>query len=609
MVASRTGEEAAIRKIWTWRDMTPMNLSIGSMLHNRTGGWRYLKPVFGEKVPACQNACPAGNDIQGWMRLLQKGEPEEAWRVLKLEQPFPAILGRVCFKFCEGGCNRAKLDQSVGIRELERFLGDRFSPAEEIPETSAADNGKTLAVVGSGPAGMSAACFARMLGFRVTLLERLEAMGGLLRVGIPAYRLPRRIVEAEFERLSGMGIELRVRTEIGLQVSLAELRDSFDYVFLATGAHRSLELRIPGERETGRVMAGLDLLRRVATGEAVDLGNRVVVIGGGNTAIDAARTAVRLGCEVTVLYRRSEEEMPAHPEEIEEAREEGVRFLFLVAPDRVLVGEDGRIRQLVCSEMELGTEDETGRPRPLRKEGTAFSLKPDTVLTAIGEAPAFEYVEGTVESDGRTLRVAPNLLVRGEGGKGGKIFAGGDMIDTSRTVVHAVAAGKRAAIAMDCDLQGIVFSDVTEQITIGRGPGLSFSAYINRDEAPSARRDLREVVEAPAMNFAYFRRAPRVGRPPADAEERKNSFIEIVGGLEAEEALHEADRCMHCGRCTECNNCLIFCPDMSVLYGGDRHAAYRVNLDYCKGCGICANECPRHFVTMVPEDRSEEQET
>ena len=326
----------------TWRDFTPMNISVGTMLHNRTGSWRFMKPIYEDKVPACQNACPAGNDIEGWIKLLQKGKYEKAYWHLKKEEPFPAILGRVCFSFCERACNRAPLDKCVSIKELERFVGDYVAPSTPHPDLPE-DNGKTLAVVGSGPAGMSAAYYGRLLGFRVTIFEALLELGGILRVGIPNFRLPREVVAAEFEGLKNMGIELRPGAVVGKDISLNELRNDYDYIFLATGVHESVQLRVAGEKESHGVMSGLAMLKRVAFGQEVDLGHSVVVIGGGNTAIDAARTAIRLGCEVTVMYRRSESEMPAHPEEVQEAREEGVQLRFLAAPEKIELNDNGSI--------------------------------------------------------------------------------------------------------------------------------------------------------------------------------------------------------------------------------------------------------------------------
>ena len=368
MSVKRRSELANQYDFRTWRDFTVMNTSVGTMLHNLTGSWRFIKPIYEDKIPACQNACPAGNDIEGWIKLLQGGEYERAYWYLKREQPFPAILGRVCFKFCEASCNRSFLDESVSINELERFIGDQVSlstPHPDLPEY----NSKTLAVVGSGPAGMSASYYGRLLGFQVTLFEELSEMGGMLRVGIPNYRLPRKIVSAEFEGLKKMGISLRPNTSIGKGIPFKELCEEYDYIFLASGVHQSRKLDIENEQESPRIMSGHSFLKEVALGERVDLGRKVIVIGGGNTAIDAARTAIRLGCEVTVIYRRSEEEMPAHPEEVQAAREEGVKFRFLASPERIEFKRDGIIKKVVFAEMELGLPDEGGRRQPLKKKG------------------------------------------------------------------------------------------------------------------------------------------------------------------------------------------------------------------------------------------------
>ena len=300
MTMKKRSESAKTYDLKTWRDFPPMNISMGTMLHNMTGSWRFIKPIYEDKVPACQNACPAGNDIEGWIKLVQKGEYDKAYWHLKREQPFPAILGRICFRFCEAACNRAHLDDFIGINELERFVGDRVelsTPHPDLPEY----NGKKLAVVGSGPAGMSAAYYSRLLGLRVTMFEMLPEMGGILRVGIPAYRLPREVVAAEFDGLKNMGIELLPNTSVGKDITLKELRNDYDYIFLATGVHESAKLNVKGEDESDFIMSGLGMLKKVALGEDVFLGNRVAVIGGGNTAIDAARTAVRLGSKVIVI--------------------------------------------------------------------------------------------------------------------------------------------------------------------------------------------------------------------------------------------------------------------------------------------------------------------
>jgi 2-oxoacid:acceptor oxidoreductase delta subunit (pyruvate/2-ketoisovalerate family) len=607
MVLKRRSELAKEYEINTWRDLTPMHVSMGTVLHNMTGTWRFIKPMYEDKIPACQNGCPAGNDIEGWIRLLQKGEFIKAYWHLKREQPFPAILGRVCFKFCEAACNRQSLDDGIAINELERFVGDQVplsTPYPDLPE----DNGKSLCIVGSGPAGMSAAYFGRLLGFRVTVFESLPELGGILRVGIPGYRLPREVVAAEFEGLKNMGIALRPKTAVGIDIPLNRIREDYDYVFLCTGAHSSLKLRIEGEEESPYVISGLGLLKKVALGNKVDLGARVVVIGGGNTAIDAARTALRLGTEVSVIYRRSEKEMPAHAEEVREAREEGVDFRFLAAPEKIDIGEDGTLTKLICSEMELGEPDKSGRRRPLRKEDSLFAVEADTIVSAIGEVPLFDHLQGVVSMEDRLVVIDEGLAVDTIGEGGAKIFAGGDIIDIPRTVVHAVAAGKRAAIAMDCDRSGVDAAGALQELALGDGQGLSFSKYMGWVPVNPVRQNNGVVVDSDKIVYDYFEKAPRVEKKTGDGDARKKSFDAYSTTFTTHDTAHEVARCMHCGRCTECDNCLIFCPDMSVLVRGDGHFGYAFDYDYCKGCGICFTECPRNAITMVGEETPIETE-
>lgn len=607
MALKRRSERARRYDLKSWREFPPMNVSLGTMLHNTTGSWRFIKPIYEDKIPACQNACPAGNDIEAWIKLLQNGEYEKAYWHLKREQPFPAILGRVCFSFCQASCNRAPFDESISIRELERFVGDQVPLSTPHPERPA-DNGKALAIVGSGPAGMSAAYYARLLGFQVTLFEALPELGGILRVGIPSYRLPRDIVAGEFQGLKNMGIELRPGTPIGKGLSLQDLRKAYDFIFLATGVHAGMKLRVTGEEESPWVMSGLAMLKKVSLGEDVDLGKRVSIIGGGNTAIDSARTAIRLGCHVTIIYRRSEAEMPAHPEEVQEALEEGVQLHTLAAPERIELDNDGGIRRLVCCEMELGPPDESGRRRSVKREGALFEVETDSILTAIGEEPILDYLKGLVDTEKGLFSVGQGLRVESKVSGMGQVFAGGDMIDQPHTVVHAVASGKKAAIAMDCDRRGIDFSEVLQDITIAEGSAMSFSGYVGWEPVSPVRQNRRVVVDSEKIVYDYFLRAPRVKADVESPDTRKSSFEAYTRTLSTEEVQKEALRCIHCGRCTECNNCLIFCPDISVLWKGKDQFGYAIDYDYCKGCAICFTECPRHAMTMIAEETSVEEE-
>ena len=591
----------------SWRDFTPMNTSLGTMLHNLTGSWRFIKPIYEDKVPACQNACPAGNDIEGWVRLLQEGKYDKAYWHLKQEQPFPAILGRICFKFCETACNRAVLDDCIGINELERFVGDQVAlstPYPDLPEY----NGKDLAVVGSGPAGMSAAYYARLLGFKVTIFEALPEMGGILRVGIPNYRLPREVVASEFEGLKNMGIELRPETTVGKDITFDELRNEYDYIFLATGMHASMKIGVKGEDESQRVMSGLDMLKTIALGKQVELGKKVVVIGGGNSGIDCARVSRRLGAEVTIIDILDEKEIPAHPEEIEGAREEGVGFRFLTCPERIELNDDGTIRKLVCCEMEPGSPDKNGHRNPVKKDAGLFDMEADSILIAIGQIPLLDYLNGIVETENGLVMVDEGLNVNARGDGKARIFAGGDIIDMPHNAVYAVASGKRAAIAMDCDRKGVDFAGALKKIVIGDGPAISFSKYMGWDSVNPVPYNNHVVVDSEKIVYDYFNRALKVQKEIQDPDVRIASFKSFASTFTKEDAQQEAARCMHCGRCTECDNCLIFCPDMSVLFKGNGQFGYTFDYDYCKGCGICFTECPRNSITMIEEESPVEED-
>ena len=600
--AEKRSAKARKRELKSWREFPLMNVSLGTMLHNLTGSWRFIKPIYEDKIPPCQNACPCGNDIEAWIRLIQEGQLEQAYLHLKREEPFPSILGRVCFRFCESQCNRAGLDQSINIRELERYVGDKGFESGIAPEPPPL-HGKTLAIVGSGPAGMSAAYFARLLGFTVTIYEAHQVLGGLLRIGIPAYRLPREILDAEIQLLGLMGVEFRRGTRIGQDIALEALSQDYDYIFLAAGAHKSRQLGIPGEKESPRIISGLEFLKKVSLGESLELGRRVVVIGGGNTAIDAARTAVRLGAEqITVLYRRTEAEMPALPDEIQEAREEGVRFQFLAAPEAIELKDNGDVLKLVCAEMELGPPDESGRRAPLKKAGAEFTMEAHSVIVAIGEIPFFPALRTIGDREGRPLQVDESLCVSDKVLQNAMLYAGGDVIEIPHTVVHAVASGKKAAIAMDCHRRGEDFAQVVECISIGNGTGLSFSRYLGLESLNPVRQAYHKVVGRQNIVYDYFEEAPRVVAPVRQPDERVLDFRPYLEGFDDLQASAESKRCIHCGRCVECDNCLVFCPDVAILPAGAKGFGYKIDYDYCKGCGICFTECPRFAISMIDED-------
>lgn len=600
MPETKRAEKAQPFEFNSWRDLTPLNTSVGTMLHNKTGSWRFIKPVYEDKTPACQNPCPAGNDIEGWIKLIGQKRYKEAYWHLKREQPFPAILGRVCFKFCENPCNRNGFDDHVNINELELFVGEQLTEPQTHPNLPEY-NEKTLGIIGSGPAGMSAAYFCRLLGFQVTVFDALPELGGILRVGIPEYRLPGDVIDREFDFLKSMGIAFKPNTTIGKEILFQQLEEEYDYLFLASGVHKSRKLGIEGEDNTSRIMSGLEFLRITATGQPIDLGKKTVVIGGGNTAIDSARTALRLKTQVTVLYRRSEKEMPATPEEIEDARKEGVIFKFLATPESIELDSDGLIKTLTCGEMELGPVDSSGRRSPQIRPGVAFDIETDTILTAIGEIPAFEYLNQSVKTDQNLVVVANNLQAERVTKSKAKIFAGGDIIDIPHTVVHAVASGKKAAIAIDCDLNERDFSKVQQEIAIGNQDALSFSKYMGWVPLNQVKQDLQKVVEAKNIVFHYFEKvAPVISQTPVTTPDTV-SFKPCRAIYSEEEAQQEATRCFHCGRCTECNNCMIFCPDLSALKHTGDQFGYEFDYDYCKGCGICFTECPRHAITMIDE--------
>jgi len=533
-----------------------ITLDVGSSLANRTGSWRTVRPVYVQRLPPCNATCPAGENIQQWLFYVEEAKYERAWRVLMRDNPLPAIMGRVCYHTCENACNRGQLDDSVGINAVERFLGDEALKYGWRVNLDRPESGKRVLVVGSGPAGLSAAYHLRLLGHAVTLCEAEAAAGGMMRYGIPRYRLPRGVLDQESQRILGLGVELRLGCRID-DVLETMKEEGYDAAFMGVGAHIAKRAYIPAG-DAQKITDAIEVLHDMEDGERPRLGRRVVVYGGGNTAIDVARTARRLGAEESlILYRRTRERMPAHDEEVREALEEGVRMMWLST-----VKEAGEA-SITVEKMVL---DETGFPQPT---GEFETIEADSLVLALGQnidVPVLEKIPG-LEIDHGVVQVGPDMMTGYPG-----VFAGGDVVPGERNVTVAIGQGKKAARAIDAWL---------------RGGGYEL--------APK-----HEVASFDRLNAWYYADAPKTVRPTLDIIRRQSTFDEVVGGLDETNALFEARRCLSCGNCFECDNCYGVCPDNAVIKLGPGKG-FRFNYDYCKGCGLCVAECPCGAITLEAE--------
>ena len=570
-------------------DMPMISISFGNMDWNKTGAWRSQRPFYEDKTPPCSAACPVGNDIVSFVQKMAQGDLEGSWNALKEENPFPGICGRVCFHPCEAKCNRGNYDEPIAIHALERFVADFASNLnEKMVRAPGARKGK-IAIVGSGPAGLSCAYHLARLQYDVTVFESSSFTGGMLRMGIPSYRLPRNILDREISKIVSLGVEIRTGIAFGKKLTLEGLRD-YQAIFLATGAHQSRGLHIPGEKGRG-VSSGLGLLEKISLAKKVKLGNKIAIVGGGNTAVDVARSAIRLGKKATILYRRSKEEMPAFGDEIAEAMEEGVKIRYLVSPIRIQ--DKDSLKRVECLRMELGEKDESGRRRPVPVPNSNFFIEADSVIIAAGEEIEVSLLPGGVE------RKEGIVLTRRDGSTGIKgIFAGGDLTSNQRTVAHAIGSGKKAALAIDCYSKSKDSEEAIGEILIGEGPSLSIFRYLH----PGERLRSPHIVTLEELNTDYFEPSKRQKESKSLVKKRVRCFEEVTSTLTEDRAVKEAERCFSCGTCNECENCYVFCPDASVMKTGETFS-HQVDYDFCKGCGICLSECPRGAISLKEEAR------
>lgn len=542
-------------------------------------------PVYRGKVPPCEANCPAGEAIETTISLIQSNRFEEALENIRLENPFPGICGRVCFHPCETYCNRNEYDEPIAINALERVAFDHADASATKQIVKKAETGKRVAIIGSGPAGMTCAYFLAILGHEVTVFEALPVPGGIPRVGIPEYRLPQDVVDREVRQIAELGVEIKTNTEVGKDVSFDDILKEYDACFIAVGAHQSASMDIPGENSDG-VISGLEFLKGIAFGREVDLGTRVAVIGGGNTAVDAARTAKRLGAkEVTIIYRRSAQEMPAHRGEVEAAEQEGVRIFYLTMPAQIY-NNGKRVSKLGCLKTRLGKGDKDGRPRPEPVEGSNFMLDMDTVIAALGETVVVPFLPDTIEMEGAVIKVDHMGRTSMTG-----VYAGGDATSLSRSVVEAIAAGKRAALGIDIQLTGRE-EKIFTTFQKGRSGSIAMAQYLAGDKGIEDSG----VVSFTDLNTTYFTKSPRTEVAQLPVPTRVSNFKEASLGFTRAKAIQETERCFHCGHCNLCENCYIFCPDAAITFD-EAIAAFGIEREVCKGCGICIKECPRDAIS------------
>jgi NADPH-dependent glutamate synthase beta subunit-like oxidoreductase len=559
---------------------------------NKTGTWRFLRPLYQEKTAPCSAACPAGEDISRIQLLTARGLLKEAWETILLENPFPAVCGRICHHPCEKVCNRRHFDDAIAVHTIERFLAETAAREQMQPSIERLPARKQkVAVVGAGPGGLVAAYFLARLGYVCDVYEAMPEPGGAPGWGIPAYRLAVAAIQDEIARISALGVHIHCGRSISEEF-LTEVQTSHDAVFVASGQMSGGRLQIPGESPAS-VEDGLAFLQRVKRGDIPALSGTVAVIGGDNTAVDAARCAVRLGAKAVIVYRRRRREMPAFENEVKMALEEGVEILELRIPVRIEAKNGEWLLALQPLETAEG-DDRGGSGSNPDSAGTEYVCV-SRVFRAVTQEAGEPWMKPPQNNEGM-LSLPNSRMFRTA--RGLPVIFGGDLATTVKSVSHAVASGKEAALALD-----ILFRDGFEAVLprlkacmIGESSSLSMELYLGG--ARSQRSS--HVVRYNEINIDYFQFKPRIAQPRLLKEERVRSFAEIDLRISASLAIQEAERCFNCGLCNQCDNCRLFCPDLAVM----REQSPRgrsINYDYCKGCGICVVECPRNAMSLDEE--------
>jgi len=552
---------------------------------NKTGSWRFVRPVYQNKTAPCSAACPAGADIGRIEMLVAQGQFRAAWESLLMENPFPAVCGRVCFHPCEEACNRSNFDESIGIHRVERWLGDHAIREKFLfPLKTRNTNGKRIAIAGAGPAGLSAAYFLARLGYDCDVFESSGEPGGILRWGIPAYRLPASVLNQEISRILELGVTLHCDTPVD-DAFLAEAGDRYQAIFVGCGHSRSMPLNIPGTELAGD---GLNFLYRVRNHEIDSVRGRIGVIGGGNTAIDVARTLIRLGAEVLLIYRRRRQDMPAFSHEVEMAVAEGIELLELAAP--IHIESSGERFGVTLQRMKPGEQQLSGRCQVVPDGQKTKTIHVDQVFMAIG-AEAEDIWAPPASSQENVLRLSHCTVVQGRS----PIIFGGDLTNPVQSVTDAIASGKEAAMAIDLIITESVedIPGTLESCRVGKGPALSMDAFLMGERRNRSSR----LVNYTDLNTDYFQNLEAASPPALSPAQARKSFDEIDGTFSARQAMDEAGRCFNCGICNGCDNCRLFCPELAVTLEDDR----TINLDYCKGCGVCVQECPRSAMALEEE--------